>query len=73
MIDELRQAVHASPFVPFTITLSDGRRLRARTIDHVHLSPRGATRYIYPNDEHVLWVATLHVTSVDFDQEPAVS
>jgi len=73
MIDELRTAIHASPFVPFTITLSDGRRLRAQTGDHVFLSPRGTTVYIYPTDEHVVWVSTRHITSIEPDEEPAIS
>ena len=73
MINELRQAIHAVPFVPFTVTLSDGRRVRARTVDHVHLSPRGITLYIYPDDKYVVWVSTRHVTSIGLDEEPAVS
>ncbi|CAN5594155.1 hypothetical protein BH20VER3_BH20VER3_18700 [soil metagenome] len=73
MINELREAIHATPFIPFTVALSDGRRMRARTVDHVHLSPRGSTLYLYPDDEHVVWVSTRHVTSVEPDEEPAVS
>jgi len=47
--------------------------LRAHTVDLVLLSPRGDTFYIYPDDDHVVWVNTLHVTSIERDQEAAVS
>lgn len=73
MINELREAIHATPFNPFTVTLSDGRRLRARTVDHAHLSPNGNTLYVYPEDDHVVWVSARHVTSMEFGAEPAVS
>jgi hypothetical protein len=73
MVNGLREAIRATPFVPFTITLTDGRRLRARTVDHVLLSPRGDTFYIYPDDDHIVWVNTLHVTSIEPDQEAAIS
>ena len=73
VINGLREVIRATPFIPFTVTLSDGRRLRARTVNHVFLSPRGDTVYIYADDDHVVWVSTRHVTSIEPDQEAAVS
>jgi hypothetical protein len=73
MVEEIRKAIHATPFVPFTVALSDGRRLRVPTVDHVFLSPKGSSLHIYPDDDHVVWVSTLHVTSIEPDQEAAFS
>ncbi|MEO8351878.1 MAG: hypothetical protein ABI680_09100 [Chthoniobacteraceae bacterium] len=52
--------------------LSDGRRFRVPTGDHVFLSPRGTMLYVYPDDDHVVWIAPRQVTTVEFDREPAI-
>lgn len=71
MIPEIREAICATPFVPFTIELSDGRRFRVPSGDHAFIWPRGTALYVYPDDDHVLWMSPRHITSMEFDRDPA--
>jgi hypothetical protein len=73
MIEEIRKAIRAVPFVPFTVAISDGRRLHVPTVDHVFLVPNGASLHVYPDNDHPVWVSTHHVTSIERDPERAVS
>jgi hypothetical protein len=73
MVEEIRKAIRAVPFVPFTVAISDGRRLHIPTVDHVFLVPNGASLHIYPDNDNPVWVSTGHVTSIEPDRQQAVS
>ena len=73
MTEEIRKAIRAIPFVPFTVAISDGRRLHVPTVDHVFLEPNGASLHIYPDNDHPAWVSTRHVTSIEPDEKQAIS
>jgi hypothetical protein len=73
MNEEIRKAIRATPFVPFTFALSDGRRLHVPTGDHAFLSPSGGSLHIYPDNDHAVWISTQHVTSIEPDREATVS
>ena len=55
MVDEIRQQLDRTPFVPFAIRTSDGHEYAVPTHDHVHVSPRG-TRIIVIDDADVVSV-----------------
>jgi hypothetical protein len=45
--DEIRGAVKAVPFEPFTVHITDGRNFKVPTADHVSLSPNGRVLHIW--------------------------
>ena len=48
---ELRKAVHARPFRPFTLYMADGRTLRVIHPEFVAISPTGRTAAVYPEGD----------------------
>ena len=42
MIPRIRELLHATPFMPFTIRTSDGREYVAPTADHAAINPKGS-------------------------------
>jgi len=49
--DQLRKALHARPFRPFTLYMADGRKLRVVHPDFVAISPTGRTAAVYPEGD----------------------
>jgi hypothetical protein len=49
---ELRKAMHARPFRPFTLYMADGRKLRVVHPDFVAVSPTGRTAVVYAEGEN---------------------
>jgi len=50
-LDQLRNAVKAQPFEPFTIHLADGRHLFVRHPDFIIFAPSGRTAIVYQTDD----------------------
>ena len=48
---ELRKAVHARPFKPFTIYMADGRKLGVSHPDFIAMSSTGRTATVYAEGE----------------------
>lgn len=46
-IEKLRELVHTSPFVPFTIQLADGRRIPVLHQDFVSASESGRVAHVF--------------------------
>ena len=51
MTADIRKLVRAVPFVPFTIHLADGGRVRVPTVDHVAVSPAGGRVIVFTDDD----------------------
>jgi len=49
--DELRKAIRAHPFKPFTLYMADGRRLRVTHPDFIAMSATGRTATVYDRGE----------------------
>jgi hypothetical protein len=73
MIADVRKLAHATPFVPFTIHLADGGRLRVPTVDHIAVPPTGGRIFIFGEDERYDVISPLMITRVTVDREPANS
>jgi hypothetical protein len=64
---ELRKALHARPFRPFTLYLADGRNLRVVHPEFVAISPSGRTAAVYPEgDDGADQIDLLLVTQIGF-------
>ena len=65
-IDQIRTAVTAKPFVPFTMSLGDGRRLRIGHPENI-MVPREASRIVVAESgEDYSIIDVLLITSLDF-------
>ena len=49
-MDEIRNRLKASPFVPFTIYVTDGREYRVPTADHAHVLPDNRRVSVWTDD-----------------------
>jgi len=64
MTHDIRQRLHAQPFLPFTIHTSDGREFAVPTADHAHVWPSRSRVSIW-NDEGVEYVLpALHISGL---------
>jgi hypothetical protein len=66
-IDRLRQVVHAEPFRPFTICLTDGRQFRVRHPECMLIPPEAARTFVVAESgEDYRIIDLLLVSSIDF-------
>lgn len=70
---DIHKLIHASPFVPFTIHLADGRQLRMPTVDHIALPPAGGRVFVFGDDERYDVISALMITRITVDREAAPS
>jgi len=64
MIPRIRELLHSTPFIPFTIRTSDGREYIIPTADHAAINPKGSRVIVFGDDESQAEVAALHVATV---------
>lgn len=66
MKKNIRELLHATPFVPFVIRTTDGREFRVEHPDFIFASPNEATQVIIEHpDGSETWLSALHITSVE--------
>jgi hypothetical protein len=63
----MRAAFGATPFVPFTLSLSDQREVGVPSTQDVELSEDGKTLSVERDGVRVL-IATAHVVSINFER-----
>ena len=63
----LRELYDARPFVPFTITLADGRKLPVVHNEFLSFFPTGRAMMLTHGDDRFTLIDLLLVTSVDVD------
>ena len=51
--DRIREKIHATPFVPFSVEMLGGKRVCVRAREFVILSPAGRTLIVFDNSERV--------------------
>jgi hypothetical protein len=64
-IEQIRNALQATPFRPFTIHLADGREPRVPHREFLSQSPGGRTIIIFQKDENFSIVDLLLVTDLE--------
>jgi hypothetical protein len=69
--EQLRRAIHANPFVPFSLRLADSRSLRVPHPDFIAHLPNGRTAFVYDEDGTGEVIDLLLVVGIRF--EPAKS
>lgn len=70
---DVRKLVHAVPFVPFTIHLADGGRLRVSTVEHIAVPPAGGRIFVFGEDERYDVLSALLISRITVDRESATS
>jgi hypothetical protein len=66
-IDRVRQVARATPFKPFTMSLTDGRRFRVRSPEFIMITPEASrTVVVAESGEDYSIIDLLLVTSLDF-------
>lgn len=63
----IRELHEARPFVPFTLTLADGRKLTVPHNEFLYLFPSGRGAIVTHPDDRFTLVDLLMVTAVDVD------
>ena len=64
MIDEIRKRLQRVPFIPFSVSTSDGHEYSVPTPDHAHISPRGNRVVAYDDEGTTAILGPLHINSV---------
>jgi len=66
-IASLRELHAARPFVPFTITLADGRKLPVVHNEFLSFFPSGWAVMLTHDDDRFTLIDVRHITAVDVD------
>ncbi len=62
--DTIRDFLRAAPFVPFSVQLANGRKVRVPHPDFASINPSGRTLIVYSHGEHFEMVDVMLVTNV---------
>jgi hypothetical protein len=73
MPGDIRKLVHATPFVPFMIHLTDGGQLRVPTVDHIAVPPAGGRIFVFGDDDRYDVISALMVTRLTVNGESVSS
>jgi hypothetical protein len=67
LIDTIREHLRASPFEPFVVQMTDGRKFEVPHPDFAALSPKGTTLFVFRNDADGSGISfsTLLIASVE--------
>ena len=65
-IEKLREVLHAEPFEPFSIQISDGRSILVPHPDFVSVDPKGRIAHVFRQDGASEWVDFRLVTAIRF-------
>jgi len=64
MIPRIRELLHSTPFIPFTIRTSDGCEYAVPTPDHAAVHPKGSYFFVFGDDESSARITPLHVAAI---------
>jgi hypothetical protein len=70
MTADIRRLMNAAPFVPFTIHLADGNKLRVPTVDHVAISPTGNRVIVFADDDTHDVLSPLLISRLTIEGQP---
>jgi hypothetical protein len=64
MIPRIKELLHSTPFLPFTVRTSDGREYTVPTPDHAAVNPKATYVVLFSDNDTHANVAGLHVAAV---------
>jgi hypothetical protein len=64
-LDEIRERHHASPFKPFTLRLSSGRKIPVRHPEFMGVPPLGSLIAVWDAAGHLHVIDVAHVEEID--------
>jgi hypothetical protein len=70
MVADIRKLMEATPFVPFTIYLADGRQLRVPTMHHIAVPPAGSRVFVFGDDEGYTVVSPQLISGIVENRHP---
>jgi hypothetical protein len=73
MIGDLRNLIATQPFVPFTLYLSDGSKVRVSTPEIVAVGPGGQRLVVFDEDGSTVIISSQTITRIVVDPEAAAS
>jgi hypothetical protein len=65
MVGDVRQMLETTPFEPFAIITTGGRRYPVPTADHAGINPIGNRVVIWFDDGSGVTIAGLHIASIE--------
>jgi hypothetical protein len=67
-VDELRKCIVASPFLPFTLNIADGRRIPVTGRDFILVPPeKGRTVLVYQRNGEFDMLDAMLITGLSFE------
>lgn len=73
-VDELRKCIIASPFVPFTLNIADGRRIPVTGRDFILVPPeKGRMVLVYQRNGEFDILDAMLITGVSFESAANIS
>ncbi len=73
-VDELRKCIVASPFLPFTLNIADGRRIPVIGRDFILVPPeKGRTVLVYQRNGEFDMLDAMLITGVTFESAANIS
>ncbi len=73
-IEELRKSIVASPFVPFTLNIADGRRIPVTGRDFILVPPeKGRTVLVFQRSGEIDMFDAMLITGVSFEATAKLS
>jgi hypothetical protein len=73
-VDELRKCIVASPFIPFTLNIADGRRIPVTGRDFILVPPeKGRTVLVYQRSGEFDMLDAMLITGVSFEPASNIS
>jgi len=67
--DDIRQAITAQPFRPFTLHTADGRAILVHARDFILVSPRGLTVLVFQPDDRRDTLDMVQISALSFDSQ----
>lgn len=73
-LEELRKCIVASPFVPFTLNIADGRRVPVTGRDFILVPPeKGRTVLVYQRNGDFDMLDAMLITGISFESASNIS
>jgi hypothetical protein len=70
--DQVRKALRAVPFRPFSVEVAGGRRVQVKHTDYAQLSPAGRTLVVFTDDDDAAEIIDVFlITSLNLAKTPA--
>ena len=69
LTDKLRELMKASPFIPFTVHVSDGSEVLVHHHDYAWLLPSGFQFFVETKEGRVRTINVSHITQVSYPSE----